>query len=96
MSDSGPSKLVHYSLPLVVRSLLLKNPPEDVPLVDELESLHSELNLLRQKSLERAKKAGEDLRTIEQYFAYLKYATWSKEHAIEKINWKRRCTSFLY
>ena len=33
---------------------------------DELESLHAELHQLRQKTLERAKKAGDDLETVEE------------------------------
>ncbi|KIK96681.1 hypothetical protein PAXRUDRAFT_825704 [Paxillus rubicundulus Ve08.2h10] len=86
------SKLVHYPLPLAVRSSLLKNPSESVPPVDELESLHSELKLLRQKSLERAKKAGEDLKTIEESMKRAKEKIKGKAKAIEKANRERGFT----
>ncbi|KAF9228852.1 hypothetical protein BS17DRAFT_840855 [Gyrodon lividus] len=83
------SKLAPYPLPSVVRSSLLKNPSEAVPPLDELDLLHSELKLLRQKSLERAKKAGEDLKTIEESMRRAKEKVKGKAKAIERANRER-------
>ncbi|KAF9239131.1 histone acetyltransferases subunit 3-domain-containing protein [Melanogaster broomeanus] len=87
------SKLTPYPHPPVVRSSLLKNPSEAMPPVDELDLLHSELKLLRQKSLERAKKAGEDLKTIEESMRRAKEKVKGKAKALDKVNREHRFTS---
>ncbi|KAH7928155.1 hypothetical protein BV22DRAFT_1030975 [Leucogyrophana mollusca] len=89
------SKLFPYTPPAPARSGLLKNPPEAVPPTDELESLQSELQILRQKSLERAKKAGEDLKTIEESMRRIKEREKGKAKAIEKIKRERAFTPSL-
>ncbi|KAG6375829.1 hypothetical protein JVT61DRAFT_2687 [Boletus reticuloceps] len=62
-----PSRLQPYALPSAMQSSLLSSndQPEAVPSLDELESLHAELESLRQKTLERAHKAEEVLDMIE-------------------------------
>ncbi|KAF8129244.1 hypothetical protein EV363DRAFT_1338245 [Boletus edulis] len=62
-----PSRLQPYALPSAMQSSLMSShdQPEAVPSLDELESLHAELESLRQKTLERAHKAGEVLDMIE-------------------------------
>ena len=87
------SKLLPYTLPSVVRSSLFKNQPEAVPPIDELELLHSELQLLRQKTLERAKKAGDDLKTIEESMRRAKEKAKGKAKAMDRVNRERGCTS---
>lgn len=87
------SKLQPYTLPSVVRSSLFKNQPEAVPPIDELDLLHSELQLLRQKTLERAKKAGDDLKTIEESMRRAKEKAKGKAKAMERVNRERGCTS---
>lgn len=88
------SKLQSYTLPNVVRSSLFKNQSEAVPPIDELEALHSELQLLRQKTLERAKKAGDDLKTIEESMRRAKEKVKGKARAMDRLNRERGCTSF--
>lgn len=81
-----------YSSPVAVRSHLLRNPPDTVPPTEELQQLHTELLLLKQKTLERAKKAGDDLRTIEESFRRLKEKEKGKSKAIDKVKKERGCT----
>lgn len=88
------SKLLPYVSPTQVRSALFKNAPDSVPPTEELESLHNQLKSLRQKSLERAKKAGEDLKTIEEFMCRMKEKAKGKAKAMDKINRERGCTSF--
>ncbi|KAG8217119.1 histone acetyltransferases subunit 3-domain-containing protein [Butyriboletus roseoflavus] len=89
------SKLLSYTLPTVVRSSLFKNQSEAVPPIDELEFLHSELKLLRQKTLERAKKAGDDLKTIEEFMRRAKEKAKGKAKAIDKVNREHGFTPLL-
>jgi transcriptional adapter 3 len=63
------SSLVQYTR----RSLFaLKNAPDTITPTEELKSLRTELVELRQHTLERAKKADDDLRTIEESIKRLK------------------------
>ncbi|KAI0062017.1 hypothetical protein BV25DRAFT_685672 [Artomyces pyxidatus] len=86
------SLLSPYPSPANLRSLVVKNPPDTVPPTHELEALHLELKELRQRSLERAKKAGEDLRTIEESMRRLKEKEKGKAKAIEKVKKERGFT----
>ncbi|KAJ7580149.1 histone acetyltransferases subunit 3-domain-containing protein [Mycena floridula] len=74
------------------RSHLLKTKPDAVPLTDDLESLTAELKLVRQLSVDRAKKAGEDLRTIEESMRRMKEKEKGKQKALEKIKRERDFT----
>lgn len=86
------STVSSYASPVAIRSVLFKSPPEAVPPTDELESLQSELKLLKQRTLERAKKAGDDLRTIEESMRRLKEKEKGKAKAVDKIKRERGCT----
>lgn len=86
------SKLLSYTPPPLVRSALFKNQSDTVPPIDELESLHSELQLLRQKSLERAKKAGDDLKTIDESMRRAREKAKGKAKAVDRANRERGCT----
>jgi len=86
------SKLSSYHSPVPLRSLLFKHPPDTVPPTDELESLQAELELLKQRTLERAKKAGEDLKIIGESMRRMKEREKGKAKSIEKIKRERDCT----
>ncbi|KIJ92068.1 hypothetical protein K443DRAFT_685481 [Laccaria amethystina LaAM-08-1] len=75
-----------------IRSSLLKNTPDQVPPTEELELLHAELKVMKQKTLERAKKAGEDLKTIEASFRRMKEREKGKAKAVDKIKRERDFT----
>lgn len=90
-----PSKLSPYPITDSYPSALLKNTPDAVPSVDELERIHSELRLLKQRAIERAKKAGEDLKTIEESMRRMKEKEKGKLKAVDKIKRERDCTSIL-
>ncbi|KAG2073485.1 hypothetical protein BDR04DRAFT_1010580 [Suillus decipiens] len=89
------SKLPHYPLPIPTQSSLFKNPSETVPPTDELVALQTELRCLRQKSLERAKRAGEDLKTIEESMRRIKEREKGKAKAVEKVKRERPFTPAL-
>lgn len=91
-APSMSSKLFPYSVPSINRSALLKNPSDTVPPTDDLDALHNELKLLRQKSMERAKKAGEDLKTLEESMRRMKEKVKGKAKAVEKVNRERGFT----
>jgi transcriptional adapter 3 len=84
-------KLSSYGPPPIIRSSLLKSPPDAVPPTDELETLHAELRMLKQRSLERAKKAGEDLRAIEESMKRMKEREKGKGKAVDKVKRERDC-----
>ncbi|KAJ6546786.1 histone acetyltransferases subunit 3-domain-containing protein [Mycena capillaripes] len=84
------SKLVSYSRPQSpIRSAIFKGPPDAVPATEELESLHEELEQLKAKTMERAKKAGEDLKTIEESMRRMKEREKGKAKQIEKVKRER-------
>ncbi|KAG1778387.1 histone acetyltransferases subunit 3-domain-containing protein [Suillus placidus] len=89
------SKLYPYPLPTPTPSPLFKSPSETVPPTDELEKLQAELKILRQKSLERAKRAGEDLKTIEESMRRIKEREKGKAKAVEKVKRERPFTPAL-
>jgi hypothetical protein len=86
------SKPLLFLAPTPARSPHFKNPSETVPPTDELEVLQTELLLLREKSWERAKKAGEDLKTIEESMRRIKEREKGKAKAVEKVKRERGCT----
>lgn len=91
-SPEMASKLSPYRAPSPIRTSFFKNLPDTVPPTDELESLHAELKNLKQKTMERAKKAGEDLKTIEESMRRMKEREKGKAKAIDKIKRERDCT----
>ena len=78
-----------YSSPPPIRSSLFRNPPESVPATEELQSLHDELLALKQKTLERVKRAGDDIRTLEESMRRLKEKEKGKMKAIQKAERER-------
>ncbi|KAJ7891342.1 histone acetyltransferases subunit 3-domain-containing protein [Mycena olivaceomarginata] len=87
------SKLAPFSRPTSpIRSAIFKGPPKEVPATEELESLHEELKQLKAKTLERAKKAGEDLKTIEESMRRMKEREKGKAKLIEKVKRERDYT----
>ncbi|KAI0093838.1 histone acetyltransferases subunit 3-domain-containing protein [Irpex rosettiformis] len=84
--------VTQYSVPPAIRSILLKNPPDALPPTEELEALQAELRLAKQRTLERAKKAGDDLRTIEESMRRLREKEKGKGKAIEKVKKERGFT----
>jgi len=88
-----PAKLNSYQVPESNASVLFKNTSDAVPSVDELERIHSELKMLRQRAIDRAKKAGEDLKNIEESMRRMKEREKGKLKAVDKIKREQECTS---
>lgn len=86
------TKLSPYTPPPPLRSALIKNVPDAIPPIDELEQLQAELKLLKQRTMERAKKAGEDLKTIEESMRRIKEKEKGKARALEKVKRERDYT----
>ncbi|OBZ75066.1 Chromatin-remodeling complexes subunit ngg1 [Grifola frondosa] len=82
----------HYLSPPAIRSALFKSPPETVPPTEELEFLHAELKTLRQRTLEKAKKAGDDIITIEESMRRIREKEKGKAKAVEKVKKERAFT----
>jgi hypothetical protein len=74
---------------------LLKKAPDAVPPTDELVELHRELELAKEKALERSKKANDDLKTIEESIRRMTEREKGKFKAIDKIKRERDCTYML-
>nr|GAT56480.1 predicted protein [Mycena chlorophos] len=92
-SSSALPKLLPFSRPpSPIRSAIFKSPPDAVPSVEELQSLQGELQQLKARTLERAKKAGEDLKTIEESFRRIKEREKgkAKQAQLEKIKREQR------
>ncbi|EKM83191.1 hypothetical protein AGABI1DRAFT_53970 [Agaricus bisporus var. burnettii JB137-S8] len=87
-----PSKLAPYPMPESYPAVLLKNTPEALPSVDDLEHIRKELRSLKQRAMDRAKKAGDDLRTIEESMRRLKEKEKGKLKAVDKIKRERDFT----
>ena len=85
------STVTQYAALPPIRSALFHSPPDTVPPTDELEQLQSELIAFKTKSLERAKKAGDDIRTIEETMRRLKEKEKGKAKALQKAERERQC-----
>lgn len=88
----SPSGLTHYKPPESITSSLLRNLPDAVPPTEELEALQAELKALRMKSLERVKKVGEDLKSLEESMRRMRDKEKAKAKANEKIKREQECT----
>ncbi|KAI0373190.1 hypothetical protein BV20DRAFT_795922 [Pilatotrama ljubarskyi] len=86
------SSVSPYAALPTIRSALFHNPPDAVPPTDELELLHAELTAFKQKSLERAKKAGDDMRAIEESMRRLREKEKSKAKALQRAERERGFT----
>lgn len=89
------SKLSSFHPPVAISTALLKNGPNDVPSIEELERLQTELVQAKQRAMERARKAGEDLRTIEESMRRMTEREKGKYKAIEKVKRERDCRYIL-
>ncbi|PCH38632.1 hypothetical protein WOLCODRAFT_136374 [Wolfiporia cocos MD-104 SS10] len=74
-----------FASPPPIRSVLFKNLPEAIPSTDELESLVAELASIKDKTIERAKKAGEELKFIEESWRRMKEKEKGKAKAVERV-----------
>jgi hypothetical protein len=81
---SSPPQLSH----------LIRDPPDVIPSIDDLEVLQDELKRLQHKALERAKKAGNDLKAIEESMRRMKEKEKGKARAVEKVRKDRACECF--
>ncbi|KAF8801409.1 hypothetical protein BYT27DRAFT_7198185 [Phlegmacium glaucopus] len=86
------TKLSSFSPHPPILSPLLKKAPDAVPPTDELEQLHAELRLAKQKAIERSKKANDDLKTIEESIRRMTEREKGKFKAIDKIKRERDYT----
>jgi transcriptional adapter 3 len=77
------SSLVQFPTVHPFRSQIVKNTPDAVPPTEELETLQTDLIELRQLTLEHAKKADDDLRTIEESMRRLKEKGKGKAKLVE-------------
>jgi transcriptional adapter 3 len=87
------SLLVQFPTVHPFRSQIVKSTPDTVPPTEELETLQTDLIELRRLTLERAKKADDDLRTIEESMRKLKEREKGKAKLVEKM--KRECASLF-
>ncbi|KAI5118320.1 hypothetical protein M0805_006603 [Coniferiporia weirii] len=72
-----------------LRSQLFAAPPDAVPSVDELEATQSELKALKQRALERARKAAGDLKIIENEMKKMRELEKGKARALPLHKVKR-------
>lgn len=80
-----------YGVPLTIRSTLFKNPSDGIPSTDELDMLRADLKLFQEKTLERARKAQEDIRIIEESMRRLKEREKGKAKASGPVKKERAC-----
>lgn len=88
------SILSQYPSPPPPLSALVKDPPDAIPPIDDLEALQAELKVLHQKANERAKKAGNDLKAIEESMRRMKEKEKGKARAVEKVRKDRARACF--
>ena len=85
------SKLSSFQLQPQITSSLLKNPPDAVPPIEELERLQAELKVAKAKALERGRKAEEDLKTIEESMRRMTEKEKGKSKAVDKVKREHEC-----
>ena len=75
-------------------SPLIRDPPDVIPPIEELEALQAELERLQQKARARAQKAGKDLKAIEESMRRMKEKEKGKARAVDKVRKDRACACF--
>ncbi|KAG5639189.1 hypothetical protein H0H81_006093 [Sphagnurus paluster] len=85
-------RLTPYYPPPPIQSSLLKKAPDSIPPTHELEQLHDELKELKKIALARSKKAGEDLKAIEESMRRMKEKEKGKAKAFDKVKRERDYT----
>jgi transcriptional adapter 3 len=88
------SSLVQFITVQPFRSQIVKNTPDAVPPTEDLEALQTNLIELRQHTSDRAKKAEDDLRTIDEYMKRMKEKEKGKAKVVEKM--KRECALSIW
>lgn len=83
-----------FNPPPPIQSSLLRKAPDSIPPTPELEQLHDELQELKKISLARAKKAGDDLKAIEESMRRMKEKEKGKARAVVKRERDCTCLSF--
>ena len=83
------SRITNYQTPPPIRSSLVKSPTDAIPPIDELEALQSELKLLRQRTVERGRKAEQDIILLQESFKRIKEKEKGKGKAVEKFKKER-------
>ena len=89
---SRPSTFLPHHL---FRSPLAKHQPELIPSIDELENLQSDLNMARQRTLDRRRKAVDDVRIIEESIRRMTEKEKGKSKAVDKVKRERDCMFVL-
>ena len=89
------SKLSSFTLPGPIYSSLLKNPPDSLPSIDELERLQQELRAARKAAQERSRKANDDLKTIEDSMRRMTEKEKGKFKAVDKVKRERGCAYYV-
>lgn len=80
-----------YSPPPPLHSSLILNLSDAVPPTDELEAIQAELASLKKKAEERARKADNDLKTIEAAIKQMREKEKGKAKAVNKVKREPSC-----
>ena len=83
------SGVTPFPSPAPIHPNIPKNPHDAIPPVEDLEKLQADLITLRQRALDRAKKASDDLKTIEESMRRLKEKEKGKGKAVDKVKKER-------
>ncbi|KDR81996.1 hypothetical protein GALMADRAFT_135378 [Galerina marginata CBS 339.88] len=86
------SKLSSFHPPEPISTNLLKNGPNEVPSIDELERLQQELVKSKKRAMDRAQKARDDLKTIEDSMRRMTEREKGKSKAVDKVKRERDYT----
>lgn len=86
------SKLSPFPHQPPITSSLLKNPPDAVPPIEDLEKLEAELKFAKQRALEVGRKAKESLKTIEESIRLMTEKEKGKSKAVDKVKREHECT----
>src|ERR1700731_4093839 len=84
-------RLTRYPTPPSVASPLCKHPTAAMPPLDDLVALQQQLAAAQERSLERARKAEDDLRTIQESIRRMKQREKGKAKAVENVKRERDC-----
>jgi transcriptional adapter 3 len=85
-------KLTNFRPPSPLRSALIKNPPDAIPHTEDLEALQEELQRMRKLSMDRSKKASQDIKLIQDSYRRIREKEKGKAKAPEPVKRERDCT----
>lgn len=85
-----------YPTPLPLRTTVVRKAPDLLPATEELEQAEAELRNLKRRSLDCARRVGEDLRALDESVRRIRERDRAKQRPVDRIKKERGCELMIF